>query len=115
MENIYIQIRKLAKSIKAQNLFVAAKELQGIRLFRNRLDFSRLQGIYLSYLYMYDTINKDIVVDRISEKIWDSEIYEDAYLLWKRKSDKKSEKKDKTTKDLKLIPGKTIKFPVGVK
>jgi hypothetical protein len=115
MQNIYSGIRKLAKSIKAQNTFSAAKELQSIHLFYNTIDFSRLQELYLSFLYIYDSINKDIVTDKISKHIFDSEVYEDAYLIWKRKGIKKEEKRNNTQKNVNLVSGKHIKFPVKEK
>jgi len=110
MDNIYSKLRLLAKSVKAQNLFVSAKELQGIRLFRNVVDFSKLQELYLSYLYMYDSINRDIIIDKISNKIYESDIYEDAYLLFK-KGNKKDEKKDNKNSEIHLIMGNKINFP----
>jgi len=113
MNNIYDNLIELAKSIHSQNLFTAAKEINGIRLFKNIFDFSRLQEIYLSYLYTFDTINQDMVIDKISEHVLDDKIYWDAYMLWKRKHTNKTENKDNNKKDLKLIPGKTIKFPKG--
>ncbi len=108
--NIYSGIRNLAKSIKAQNTFIAAKELRGIQLFRNVMDFSKLQELYLSYLYIYDSINKDIITDKISKHIWDSEVYEDAYLIWKRGNNKKTTKDNKKN-DVSLVTGKKINFP----
>lgn len=112
--NIYSSIRQLAKSVKSQNLFLAAKELSGIRLFKNLFDLSKLQEIYLSYLYIYNSINTDIVVEHISEEILTDEIYEDAYLLWKKKNRNKEEQKD-NQKDLHLVPGRTINFKKEVK
>ena len=111
MDNIYSKLRNLAKSVRAQNLFVAVKEVQGIQLFRNNYDFSKLQEIYLSFLYMYDTINRDIIVDKISDKVLECELYEDAYMTWRRKNNKKAEKEDKSKKDVNLVVGKNIKFP----
>ena len=114
MENIYNLLRELAKSIKAQNLFVAVKEINGIHLFRNNFDFSKLQEIYLSHLYNYDSINKDIVIDKISEHVIDNEIYTDSYLLWKRKNLKKTIKDNKQN-DIHLVTGKKINFPIREK
>ena len=111
MNNIYCKLKELAKSIRIQNLFVATKEINGMRLFRNSFDFSRLQEIYLSYLYNYDSINRDIIIDKISEHVLDSEIYEDAYLLWKRKNIKKINKTDNKQKDVNLVVSKKINFP----
>jgi len=118
--NIYENLRLLAKSIRGQNLFSAAKELSSIRLFKNKFNLSRLQEIYLSYLYTYEMINKDIVVDNISKLVTTCEIYEDAYLLWKRqnKKEKKLNKKgepEKSSKDMHLVCGNKIIFPTEVK
>jgi hypothetical protein len=110
--NTYLQIRQLAKSIKYQNLFTASKEIFGIKLFRNSFDLSNIQSIFLSYLYSYDSINRDIILENISKHIFDSEIYEDAYLLWKRKNTKT--KKDNKQNDVNLVTGKYIKFPKKV-
>jgi hypothetical protein len=109
--NVYSKIRELAKSIRAQNLFVAAKEINGVRLFRNTFDFSKIQEIYLSHLYNYDAINRDIILEKISKHVLDDEIYEDSYLIWKRKNIKKTDKKDQKS-DVNLVAGKYIKFPV---
>ena len=105
---------ELAKSIKAQNLFVAAKEINGIRLFKNLYDFSKLQEIYINYLYMYDIITQDIIRKKINEDIINDDIYADSYLLWKRKKGFEVESPDKK-KDLKLTPTRKITFPKGGK
>jgi hypothetical protein len=109
--NIYLKIRELAKSIRAQNLFLAAKEVNGIRIFRNSFNLSKLQEIYLSQLYNYDSINRDIILEKISKHVTDNEIYTDAYLLWKQKNIKKINKKDNKQKDVNLVVGKEINFP----
>jgi hypothetical protein len=109
--DIYTKLRELARSIKAQNLFIAAKEIHGIRIFKNMYDFSKLQEIYLSYLYSCDAINKDIIMEKISEHVFDSEIMEDSYLIWKRKNFKKINVKTDKQKDVSLVVGKEIKFP----
>jgi len=108
--NIYSLLRELAKSVRAQNLFVAAKEVNGVYLFHNKVDFSKLQEIYLSQLYNYDSINRDIVLDNISKHVTDNEIYTDAYLIYKRKSIKKTIKDNKKS-DVNLVVGKKISFP----
>lgn len=110
MKNIYSELRQLAKSTRIQNIFIAAKELSGIRLFKNISDFSKMQEVYLSFLYMYDTINRDIIVEKISEKVFDSEIYEDSYMLWKTKNRKKQKTKDDNKKEVSLVTSKKIKF-----
>jgi hypothetical protein len=119
--NIYSEIRELAKTVRAQNLFTAAKEFSSIRLFRNTFNFSKIQEIYLSYLYTYETINRDIIVDKISPRVLDCELFEDAYLIWKRqdkkekKINKKGEPEVEKSKDMHLVCGNKIIFPTEVK
>jgi len=109
--DIYGNLRELARSIRGQNLFLAAKELSNIQIFKNRFNFSKLQDIYISFLYMYETINRDIILDNISKKIYDCELYEDCYMLWKRQNTKKKEESKDKNKDLHLVGGKEIVFP----
>jgi len=111
--NIYSKLKELAKSVSSQNLFVAAKEINGIRLFRNSFEFSKIQEIYLSYLYNYEAINRDIILEKISKHVIDNEIYEDSYLIWKRKNNKKIDKNNKQN-EVSLVTGKKIKFPKKV-
>ncbi len=105
--NIYSALRKLAKSTKSQNFFIAAKEVNGVRLFKNSYDFSKLQEFYLSYLFIYDSILRDIHSEGISKEVLNNEFYEDSYLLWKRENRKTKDNK----RDVHLVPGKRIKFP----
>jgi hypothetical protein len=112
MENIWKNLRDFAKSNKAQNLFVATKEISSIHLFKNSIDFSKLQEIFLNYLYIYDGIMKDIITERISKHVLDDEIYEDAYTLWKReKKYQEKEPQDNKKREVHLVAGKDIKFP----
>ena len=108
MDTLENKIRKLAKDYKHLNLFTTAKDIGSIKLFRNSTDLSRLQQIYLSYLYFYESLMTDIGLKKIDEIVLTDSIYEDAYSFWKRKKgfeiDKKTEKK--TDKNLKLVFGK---------
>lgn len=109
--DIYRLLKELSKSVRAQNRFLAAKEVNGIHLFKNLDDFSKIQEVYLSYLYSSSVINNDIIMEKISEHVFDSEIMEDAYLLWKRKVGKKINTKPNKKNDVNLVVGKNIKFP----
>ena len=91
-------IRKLAKETKMLNLFSASKEMNGIKIFHNETDFSRIQELFISYLYFYSNINMDINLDKVSDKVLENEIYEDAYYRWKLKN-KNKEVKDKPATD----------------
>jgi len=104
-------IRKLAKTNESQNLFQSAQDLNGIRLFKNEIDFSTIQQIYLSYLYFYNTINSDLGIYKISKKVLNNEIYEDAYMLWRKEKGFNYENKDNEKHDLKLVMSNKIKFP----
>lgn len=112
MQNIYDCLRKLAKSNRAQNLFSISKEMSSIHLFRNACDFSRIQEEYLLYLYMYEMLARDIIIEKISKHIYDKELYEDSYLLWKREKGKAEDKKPGTVNEVKLVIGTDIKFPI---
>lgn len=77
-------LRNLAKQVEHQNLFIATKEINGIKLFYNDSDFSRLQQLYLYYLYFYNDLYMDISLKKVSEKVLDNFIREDSYSYYKR-------------------------------
>ena len=114
-KNIFELVRELAKTTEAQNLFYTCKELNSVRMFKNDYDLSHIQQTYISYLYLYESLAHDIIVEGISKKIYNSEIYEDAYIKWR--SDKKDNKKstEKKSNDLSLVASKKIIFPTEVK
>jgi hypothetical protein len=113
--NIYSLLRELAKTNKAQNVFLAAKEIHGIHIFKNITDLSNIQEFYLTWLYTYDMITKDIITNKISGKVLTDNMYEDAYLLWKNKRKSSEEiKSQDNPKELHLVAGKTITFPKEV-
>ena len=107
--SFYKSLFELSKSVKMQNLFQAAKDLHHIRLFENETDLSNIQSLFLSYLYTINDVNKDIIIDKISPKVLDNELFLDSYLLYKKENRKKEDQKDKK-RDLSLVAGKQIKF-----
>lgn len=109
LNNYDLLIRDLAKQTRAQNLFYAAKDISGINIFNNISNFTKIQQLYLNYLYFYDTISSDIITEHISKKVFNNHIFEDAYMYWKRNH--KETKKDNKTSDVKLVPARHIKFP----
>jgi len=115
MPDIYDSLIKLAKSNKYQNLFTVSKELSGIKLFHNSTELSNIQDIFLNYLYIFDSINRDIIVDKISEHVLDDDtnIYWESYLYWKKKNrNKEPEQKDNNrVSELNLVAGKKVNFP----
>lgn len=91
-------IRSLAKSHKYQTLYAHTKE-GGLSLFENKSDYNYNQIIFLSYLNFYYNLYTDIAMDYVIEKVLDNQIFEDAYLYYKRtvKNDLYKEK-DKPSK-----------------
>lgn len=94
-------IRKLAKQIEQQNLFSVSKEIPSLRLFENDNNLSRLQHIYVSYLFFYYNLNVDIALKKVSEKIFDNEIYEDAYTYYRK--EKKEDLPKQKQRDIHLV------------
>jgi hypothetical protein len=101
MDNLQIAIRKLAKRIEQQNIFSTCKELQCLKLFDNDKDLSRLQHLYLSYLFFYYNLNMNVALKKVSEKVLDNMIYEDAYAVYER--EKKEDSPKKREKDIHLV------------
>jgi 6-phosphogluconate dehydrogenase (decarboxylating) len=95
-------IRKIAKNIENQNTFLAAKDGL-VSIFNNDKELSKLQQIYLSYLYFYHDLIVDVAVNKLNDKIFTEDIYEDAYMTYRR--DKKENNKEKTNHGIHL------KFP----
>jgi len=111
MKDLYTAIRDLAKSVRIQNLFLAAKELHTIRLFKNSHDLSNLQQYYLSLIYTYDSLYKDIAMENVSKKIIDNDLYADCYAIWKKeKGHKQTDNQKVAGKDVRLVPATNIKF-----
>lgn len=103
-------LRKLAKSSEFQNLYYSAKEIGGIYLFKNRIDFTAIQQLFLSYLNFYSNLNTEVVINKLNEKIFDSFVYEDAYMLW-RKEKGYDEKKSDKPRDIHIaFHNKKLKF-----
>ena len=72
-------------------IYARAKELSGIRIFKNDTDFSLLQTQFLYWLEVYNGLETELALgeENISRDIIDDEIRCDAYLLWKSKQNKK--------------------------
>lgn len=103
--NIYSLLRKLAKSEYYSTLFSLSKERDSYRIFKNEYDFTSLQILFLKYLSFYSSIYTDIALKEVPEIILKDELYEDAYVMYKNKKDKKitSNKKEETTPTTKWL------------
>jgi hypothetical protein len=89
---IFISVRKLAKSDHYQMLYAQAKELH-FKLFKNDSDLSHLQMTFLNYLLFYHNIYIDIAMKDVDEIVMEDEIYEDAWTYYKHNRKQKEESK----------------------
>ena len=104
-----IEVRKLAKTHDYQSLYVNAKEL-GFKIFKNRRDLSSIQIHFLGFLNLYATICMDVYLKEVDEIVLDNEIYEDAYLYYKQKMNKKDSEPVPAVKPTKAVESvKTLK------
>lgn len=84
MVNVDKVIREIAKTSKYQTLYTHIKE-GGFPLFKNNSDYTENQILFLNYLNFYYNLYTDIALDYVIEKVLDDTIYEDAYMIYKRK------------------------------
>ncbi len=100
-------IRKLARSDRYQLLYIKAKDLNGIKLFKNEIDFSWIQVIFLMWLQIYHNLYQDLASeeDYLSKSVIIDDMRCDAYLLFKRKTRhlKDKRKTDKSGKSDSVI------------
>ena len=84
------KIRILAKSNYWQTTYSASKEI-GIELFENKRDLTSIQSVFINLLGFYDSLFTDIVLQEIDDIVLKNEIYEDAYMYYRRKKQKKDD------------------------
>ena len=121
--NVRSNIRKLANSDYYQTLFSYSKEGMNVKLFINDIDFTDLQITFLKYLNFYSAINTDIALGDVSEKVLEDEIYSDAYMMYKNRSDRKkleeSKNSEKQNRNVEITPSSKWLFKkppkVGIK
>lgn len=108
------RLRQLAKSIYYQNLFHYSKEMN-FKLFENDSNLTDVQMKFLQYLDFYSSLYLDCAMGDIDEKIFEDEIYEDAYhsyKLYQRKKDREEnfENKFESKKNKETVPGSSWVF-----
>lgn len=86
--NVIKTIRKLAKTNYYQSLYSNAKEI-GLKLFRNEVDYSKNQVMFLQYLSFYNNLNMDIYMKEVDKIVLENDIYEDAWTFYKNKQAEK--------------------------
>jgi len=79
-------LRKLARSSKYQMIFTGMKELNGIKMFRNEIDFTGIQLLFLRWASVYHSLYTDLAMEKsyISEAVIQDDIRTEAYLLYRR-------------------------------
>ena len=92
-------LRKLARSDRYQLLYIKAKDLNGIRLFKNKMDFSWIQIIFLMWLEIYHSLYQDLATgtDYLNKSVIIDDVRCDAFLLYRRRT---KDLKDKKTKNI---------------
>jgi len=85
--------RKLAKSEYYQTVYT--QEKMRLKIFVNNMDLTDLQIYFLDYLNLYHGLYIDLALKEIDEKIFECEIYEDAYVYWKNHKKPDKEKVNK--------------------
>lgn len=100
-------IRKLARSNKYQSLYSRAKEISSIHLFKNTIDFSQIQLIFLHWLEAYNLMYMDISsgVKMVDEEIIKDDLRAEAYLLWRSINKKDLYKKKADRGNQKTLSG----------
>ena len=81
-------IRELAKLDESQNLYILSKEIGTIKIFENDRNFTYIQNLFLKYLSFYYTLYTDIALGDVSDIVLKNFIREDAYIMYKNKSEK---------------------------
>ena len=82
VDDIHARLRKLAKRNDYQTVYSFSKE-SPIWVFQNRENFSSIQITFLTYLSFYNSIQMDIYMGEIDERILTDPIYEDAYCYYR--------------------------------
>ena len=105
LSNVNGTIRKLAKSSKFQTIYANCKDV-GLRIFKNDIDLTDLQILFLNYLSFYSAINIDIGFGYLDEQVFEHFIYEDAYMFYRRKEKNDDMKNMEINHSNKYIPNK---------
>jgi len=81
-------VRTLAKSSHYQTLFAFMKE-GPFKVFENTTNLTSLQLDFLSYLSFYHSIQMDIYMGDVVDRVMNNFVYEDAYCIYRNEKRKK--------------------------
>jgi len=100
MDTLESKVRKLAKSFKYQLIYSQGKNLN-FNIFKNTTDFTNLQILFLYYLSFYSNLVMDYNMGEVDEIVFEKELYEDCYIMYKNKKSKKDKNETGSKKDKK--------------
>jgi hypothetical protein len=109
MIDVQKYIRLLAKSDDYQNIYNLIKDNHKVRLFKNDMDLTPIQMMFMRYLSFYNSIFTDIALGEVDEIVLEDFIYEDSYIMYKNKADK-NKLKDIKKNDTKEVPVATSRW-----
>lgn len=98
-DRVFQLLRQIAKKDYWQILYSQAKELSCLTVFDNEKNLTYFQIYFLNQLSFYSSLYMDIAMGDVSKVVTDNEIYEDAYVYYKRN---KTEKNKITTPSPKI-------------
>ena len=105
-------LRKLARSLKYQNLYNMAREINGIQIFDNVKNFSKIQMEFLYWLSVYNRLYTAKTLkenEYICQEIIDDDFACDCYLVWESKNrNKKEDVNDKKAKEIPYSDGAVV-------
>ncbi len=107
MLNFTNLLRKLAKCNYYQTIYSQEKNL-GIRLLQNESNLTYAQIVFLNYLAFYSALYFDYSMGEIDDRVFESQIREDAYMYFRKQKKNKSRDKDNAKKPINLQNKETM-------
>ena len=97
-------LRRLARSVKYQNIYDAVKEIPSLQLFDNIKNLSKIQLNFLYWLAVYNRLYCDLATGTckyLTKEIIEHDFACECYLIWERKKKyKKDDKEDSSKKQI---------------
>ncbi len=86
-------LRKLARSVKYQNLYARATDLSCVHIFDNTSNFSKVQFEFLYWIALYNRLYQDLAMGEkyLAEEVIDNDLLCDCYLIWEQRIKRKEE------------------------
>jgi len=78
-------LRDLAKTLYYQTLYIR----EDLQIFNNNTDLSDVQLTFIGLLGFYHSLNMEVNMGEVDDKVYECHIFEDAYIYYKYHKDKK--------------------------